>query len=97
MMKSIKKERLAKIINFGDYKSIANEFSLLIGEKEYKSKDKFSPKEVKELLKHIDLSESRQEERLLHYSDFKDLSLWYFGIIIIYYEWKRKHCIQQKI
>ena len=50
MMQSIKKERLAKIINSGNYKNLASEFSLLVGEDKYKSKDKFSPKEVKKLL-----------------------------------------------
>ncbi len=92
MMQSIKKDRLAKIINSGNYKSLAIEFSLLIGIDKYKSKDKFSPKEVKKLLEHIDLSESRKAERLLRYDEFKNISLWVFGIFILYNAWeKNKH------
>lgn len=96
MMQSIKKERLAKIINSGNYKNLANEFSLIIGKDNYKSKDKFSPKEVKKLLEHIDLSESREAERLLKYDEFKTISLWFFGIMILFNAWnKNKHSIQK--
>ena len=98
MMQTIKKERLAKIINSGNYKNLATEFSLLIGESEYKSKDKFSPKEVKKLLEHIDLSESREAERLLRYNDFESISLWVFGILILHNVWeKNKHSIQHRV
>lgn len=98
MMQSIKKERLAKIINSGNYKNLATEFSLLVGEDKYKSKDKFSPKEVKKLLEHIDLSESRKAERLLRYDEFENISLWIFGILILHNAWeKNKHSIQQRV
>lgn len=83
MMQAIKKERLAKIINSGSYKKLANEFNLLIGKEVYKSKDKFSPREVKELLSHIDLLESEKAERLLRYDEFKTMSLWVFGVLIL--------------
>jgi len=83
MMPSIKKERLAKIINFGNYKALANEFSLIIGEEGYKSKDKFSPKEVKKLLEHIDLSDSKKANRLLQYDKFETLFLCFLGIMIL--------------
>tara|TARA_R110002049_G_C9016855_1_gene551044 strand:- start:66 stop:743 length:678 start_codon:yes stop_codon:yes gene_type:complete len=98
MMQSIKKERLAKMINSGNYKNLATEFSLLVGEDKYKSKDKFSPKEVKKLLEHIDLSESRKAERLLRYDEFENISLWIFGIFILHNAWeKNKHSIQQRV
>ena len=98
VMQSIKKERLAKIINSGNYKNLANEFSLLIGEDVYKSKDKFSPREVKKLLKHIDLHESREAERLLRFDEFKNISLWIFGIFIFHNAWENNnHSIQQRV
>ena len=98
MVQSIKKERLANIISSGNYKSLANEFSRLIGEDKYKSKDKFSPKEVKKLLEHIDLPESRKAERLLRYDQFENIYLWFFGIIILHNAWEKiRHNIQHRL
>ena len=98
MVQSIKKERLANIISSGNYKSLANEFSRLIGEDKYKSKDKFSPKEVKKLLEHIDLSESRKAERLLKYDQFENIYLWFLGILIWHNAVEQnKHSIQRRL
>ncbi|WP_298496153.1 hypothetical protein [uncultured Algibacter sp.] len=95
MMQAISKERLAKTINSGNYKNLANEFSMLIGEENYKSKDKFSPKEVKKLLDHIDLSESREAQKLLRYDEFQSISLWVFGLFIVQNALNNMHSIQQ--
>jgi hypothetical protein len=95
MMESIKKEKLVKIINIGNYKNLAKEFSLVIGEEDYKSKNLFSPKEVKFFLAHIDLSESREAD-IFRYDEFKTISLWYFGIMILSIAFnKNKHSIKQ--
>ncbi|MGB1247633.1 MAG: hypothetical protein ACPG4Z_02020 [Chitinophagales bacterium] len=82
MFNSIKKERLAKIINSGNYKRLASEFKLSLKGKSYKNQDKFSPNQVKHFLEHIDEIETENEEQLLHYSDFKTLSIWAFVIFV---------------
>ena len=71
---------------------------VLIGKDKYKSKDKFSPKEVKKLLENINLTESRNAERLLRYNEFENIYLWIFGILIFHNAWeKSKHSIQQRV
>lgn len=84
MMQSIKKEKLAEILNSGSYKKLATEYGLAIGKKNYKGKDKYSPREVKNYLEHIDVLESEKAEELLRYDDFQNISLWFFGIMILH-------------
>ena len=96
MLKSIKKERLAKIINSGNYKELGKEFQLSLKDKSYKNQDKYSPNEVKQFLEHIDELETKNEERIFHYSDFQTLSIWTFGIFIVSLHFK-KHSLQQRI
>jgi hypothetical protein len=74
MLQATTKEQLAEIVNGGKYKDLADEFSLLIGKDNYKGKDKFSPKEIKEFLTHIDLVKSDQADKLLNQKEF-DVSL----------------------
>ena len=82
MLQATTKEHLAEIVNGGKYKNLANEYSLLIGEENYKGKDKFSPKEIKQFLTHIDLVKSDQAEELLNQNEF-DVSLrWAFAAFI---------------
>ncbi len=82
-MESIKKEKLAIFFSNGDYKKIAKEFELKFGKEFYKNNDKFSPKEVKELLIHIDEIESEESKRLLGLGEInKKISIWVFAILI---------------
>ena len=81
MPKSVKKQEIAEIINSGNYKKLATEFNLI--KDNYKNKDKFSPKEVKELLIHIGFNDSVEEEILLKNEKFNNYSLYAFGIIMI--------------
>ncbi|QHI38053.1 hypothetical protein IMCC3317_34370 [Kordia antarctica] len=81
-LKSIKKQQIADVINLGNLKSLAEEFTLI--DCNYKNKDKLSPKEVKQYLKHIDFDQSEKEENLLQYKDFHKRTLWVFGLTIIF-------------
>ncbi|MCD8408588.1 hypothetical protein LNI98_12055 [Tenacibaculum dicentrarchi] len=85
---SIKKKELADILHKGDYKKISAEFSCLIGEENYKNIDKFSPNEVKKLLSHIDLENSKESERILKYNLFKKISIIIFIILTSIYLYK---------
>jgi len=82
MFKSLNKQKISEIIHSGNYKNLANEFKII--KNDYNNKDKFSPKEVKRFLKHIDLDDSIQEENLLEYQKFHRGSLWIFGIVMIF-------------
>ncbi|MEZ5002319.1 MAG: hypothetical protein R2730_04710 [Chitinophagales bacterium] len=82
LLQATGKEQLAKIINGGSYKNLASEFSLLIGKDKYKGKDKFSPKEVKEFLTHIDLVKSDQADKLLNQKEFDTSLRWAFAVLI---------------
>ena len=67
-LKSIKKEDLAKILHSGNYKKLADEFKAFQIEEIY---DKNSPKTVKEFLKHIDIDNTYDLEKILGYNEFK--------------------------
>ena len=81
VLESLNKNRIAEIISSGNYKKLASEFHLI--DANYKNKNKFSPKEVKLFLKHIDLDNSEKEEELLHYKKSHIQTLWVFGILMI--------------
>lgn len=78
ILKSLNKQSIAKVISQGNYKKLSSEFSLINAN--YKNKDKFSPKEVKEFLEHI---EFENENELMKYGKFKRQYLWFFGISMI--------------
>lgn len=88
-LNAIKKQTISEIINSGNYKQTAEEFYIFKDEKFYKSKDKFSPKEIKNFIKHIELNEEDVEEELMGYEDFKTMSLWIFGAVIVSTIWQR--------
>ncbi len=92
-MEAIKKEKLANFFSNGDYKKVAKEIELIFGKEFYKNNDKFSPKEVKKFLKHIDEIESEESKRLLGLGKTNEkISIWIFVILIGFYFWdRRKH------
>lgn len=94
MMNAIKKEKLIKTLNTGNYKKLANEVNLIIGKENYKHSDKLSPKMAKQILKHLDLDKSSESEQLLHYSDFKNSAFWAFGFLVLY-KIQKNHSIQE--
>ena len=82
MLNSLNKQKIANFISSGNYKNLATEFKLI--NDNYNNKDKFSPKEVKGFLRHIDFNESDKEEKLFEYKKFHKNTLWVFGITIIF-------------
>lgn len=81
-LQAVKKKTIADILQKGNYERTALEFKGAIGEEEYRD-NLVSPKKIKALIEHIDLTDEEQEkEALIGYKDFQEDILWTFCIIM---------------
>ena len=81
-MQAAKKEMLADIIHNGNYERTAEEFRGALGKEGYRP-NLISPKKIKQLIEHIDLTEENQIEELMGYKELQTGLLWLFGIVMI--------------
>lgn len=81
-LQAAKKEMLADILHNKNYERTADEFKRALGAKGYKP-NLVSPKKIKQLIKHIDLTEENQIEDLMGYKEFQTGLLWLFGILLV--------------
>tara|TARA_R110002049_G_scaffold113040_2_gene263052 strand:- start:20248 stop:20766 length:519 start_codon:yes stop_codon:yes gene_type:complete len=77
-----KKEFISEILHNGNYERTAIDFKGAIGKDKYKE-NLISPKKIKELIAHIDLTEEELVEDLLGYKEFESWILWVFGIMMV--------------
>lgn len=90
-LKAAKKEMLAGILHNSNYERTAEEFRMALGSKAYKP-NLVSPKKIKQLIEHIDLTEENQIEDLIGYKETQTGLLWLFGILIIQQFFKQNKC-----
>lgn len=81
-MQAAKKDMLADIIHNGNYERTAEEFRGALGKEGYRP-NLISPKKIKQLIEHIDLTEENQIEELMGYKELQTGLLWMFGIVMI--------------
>lgn len=77
-----KKEFISEILHNGNYERTAIDFKGAVGKHEY-NENLISPKKIKELITHIDLTEEELVEDLIGYKEFESWLLWVFGIMMI--------------
>lgn len=78
-----KKKMLADVLKNGNYERTALEFRGAIGVDGYQG-NLISPKKIKALIKHIDLTEDEGiTEELIGYEEFQNKILWMFSILMI--------------
>ena len=82
-MQAAKKEMLADIIHNGNYERTAEEFKGALGKEDYRP-NLISPKKIKKLIEHIDLTEENQIEELMGYKELQTGLLWLFGIVMLF-------------
>jgi hypothetical protein len=82
-MQAAKKEMLADIIHKGNYERTAEEFKGALGKEGYRP-NLISPKKIKQLIEHIDLTEENQIEELMGYRELQTGLLWMFVIVTFY-------------
>ncbi|WP_340156408.1 hypothetical protein [uncultured Winogradskyella sp.] len=81
-MQAAKKDMLADIIHNGNYERTAEEFRGALGKEGYRP-NLISPKKIKQLIEHIDLTEENQIEELMGYKELQTGLLWMFGIVTV--------------
>lgn len=81
-MQAAKKEMLADVLHKKNYERTADEFRMALGKKAYQP-NLISPKKIKQLIKHIDLTEENQVEDLIGYKEFQTGLLWVFDILLL--------------
>lgn len=77
-----KKEFISEILHNGNYERTAIDFKGAVGKHKYQE-NLISPKKIKELIAHIDLTEEELVEDLIGYEEFESWILWVFGIMMI--------------
>jgi len=82
-LQAAKKEMLADVLHNKNYERTADEFRMALGKNGYKP-NLISPKKIKQLIKHIDLTEENQIEDLMGYKEFQTGLLWVFGILVVH-------------
>ena len=83
-MQAAKKEMLADIIHNRNYERTAEEFRGALGKEGYRP-NLISPKKIKQLIEHIDLTEENQIEELMGYRELQTGLLWMFVIVMIFH------------
>lgn len=86
---SYKKEMLAEVLHNKNYERTAEEFKLALGKEGYQP-NLISPKKIKKLIKHIDLTEENQIEDLIGYQELQAGLLWMFGILIMVHQFLKQ-------
>ena len=81
-MQAAKKEMLADILHNGNYERTAKEFRGALGKEDYKP-NLISPKKIKQVIEHIDLTEENQIEDLMGYKETQTGLLWMFGLLML--------------
>ncbi|WP_405370999.1 hypothetical protein [Nonlabens sp. Asnod2-A12] len=81
-LKAIKKKKIAGILHNKNYERTADEFKAALGSDSYKT-NLISPKNIKKVIAHIDLTEENQVEDLIGYKETKTQFLWAFGILVL--------------
>jgi hypothetical protein len=82
-MQAAKKEMLAEVLHNKNYERTAEEFKMAL-EKEGYQPNLISPKKIKKLIKHIDLTEENQIEDLIGYQELQTGLIWMFGILMVH-------------
>ena len=83
-MQAEKKEMLADIIHNGNYERTAEEFRGALGKEGYRP-NLISPKKIKQLIEHVNLTEENQIEELMGYRELQTGLLWMFGIVMLFH------------
>lgn len=79
-LQAAKKEMLAEVLHNKNYERTADDFRMALGENAYKP-NLISPKKIKQVIKHMDLTEEEAVEKLVGYKEFQSQLLWIIGII----------------
>lgn len=74
---------LAEVLHNKNYERTAEEFKMAIGKEGYQP-NLISPKKIKKLIEHIDLTEESQLEDLIGYEELQTGLIWIFGILMIH-------------
>lgn len=95
-LRAAKKEMLAEVLHNKNYERTAQEFKMALGEDGYQP-NLISPKKIKKLIKHIDLTEENQIENLIGYKETQTGLLWIFGILMFqHFYMETKNALEQK-
>ena len=81
-LSAAKKEFISEILHNGNYERTAIDFKGAVGKDKYQE-NLISPKKIKKLIAHIDLTEEELVEDLKGYEEFESWILWVFGIMMI--------------
>ncbi|EAQ48419.1 hypothetical protein [Leeuwenhoekiella blandensis] len=84
-LKATSKKRIATVLHNGNYERTAEELTGALGET-YSSSNKFSPRQLKKVCDHLDLTEESADEieALIGHNEFQKSLLWVFGFAITY-------------
>ena len=81
-LKAIPKKKLAVILHKGNYHRASMDSKYALGEEGYKD-NLLTPRSVKRIMEHLDITQEDLKEKLMGYNEFKSYSIRLFTIYII--------------